>query len=244
LKLRSKPTVGQTLVEFALVIPSLLLIIFGMFEFGRMLQVWITVQNSAQAAARYATTGQQSVDPAIDKWDSIRLAAIKDVARSKAVSLSIDNSAGPSSPGYFHVYVYASDPPIKGIEYPGGPNARVAVDVVFNHPLVTPLINMIAPYITLKAHAEMINERFRHPGYGIPVGILPPTIFPTPVPTNTPINTAIPTLQPTSTSTSTAQATSTTTPTQITTTIPTATPTPTAVVTATRTRIPTRTPRP
>jgi Flp pilus assembly protein TadG len=181
---RTKHPLGQSLVEFALILPTLLLIIMGVFEFGRMLQVWITLQNCAQTAARYATTGQQSV--AGDPWDSARLAAVKAEALDKAVTLNIQPSVGPSNPGYFHVYVYASDPPVQGTEYPGGPNARVVVDVVFNHPLITPILNKIAPYISLKAHAEMINERFRHPGYGTPVGLLPPTIIPTPTPTSTP----------------------------------------------------------
>ena len=216
LKIRVKRIVGQTLVEFALVLPVLILIVMGVFEFGRMLQAWLTVQNSAQAAARYATTGQHSVAPSVDQWDSARLAAIKAEALRKAVSLSINNSAGASSPGYFHVNVYASDPPVQGAEYPGGPNARVAVDVIYNHPLITPLLNLIAPYVTLRAHSEMINERFRHPGYGTPVGVLPPTIFPTPAPTRIPHQrTPTSTLQPTFTATGptpTPTATSTSTP--------------------------------
>ncbi|MFZ2096254.1 MAG: TadE/TadG family type IV pilus assembly protein [Anaerolineales bacterium] len=245
-----KPTLGQALVEFGLVLTTLLLIIFGIFEFGRMFQAWLTVQNCAQAAARYATTGQLSVDPGVDQWDSARLAAIKELALNKAASLSIDPGAGPSAPGYFHVFVYASDPPIRGTEYPGGPNARVAVDVVFNHPLITPLVKMLAPYIRMTAHVEMINERFRHPGYGTPPGLVPPTIFPTPPATKTSTPTAtvltptatatVPTSTPTATvPTPTATATRTVTPTRTVTMTATTTATPTA--TATRTTTPTAT---
>jgi hypothetical protein len=49
---------GQTLVEFALTLPILLVLLFGIIEFGRIFQAWVTLQNSARAAARYATTGQ------------------------------------------------------------------------------------------------------------------------------------------------------------------------------------------
>jgi len=49
---------GQTLVEFALTLPLFLLLIFGTIEFGRLFQAWVTIQNSAREAARYATTGQ------------------------------------------------------------------------------------------------------------------------------------------------------------------------------------------
>lgn len=191
-----KHPLGQTLVEFALILPTLMIIIMALFEFGRMFQVWLTLQYSAQAAARYATTGQQWVDPGMDPWDSARLAAVKAEAQNNAATLAINPSAGQFEPGYFHVYVYASDSPVVGHEYPGGPNARVVVDVVFNHPLITPLFTMIGPYITLKAHSQMIVERFRFPGYGTPAGTLPPTIPPTPTPTNTPTPTQTPTPTP------------------------------------------------
>jgi Flp pilus assembly protein TadG len=239
---RVKHSYGQTLVEFSLILPALILIVMGLFEFGRMLQVWLTIEYCAQAAARYASTGQQSV--AGDPWDSARLAAVKAVALNKAVTLNIQSSAGPSDPGYFRVYVYASDPPVLGSEYPGGPNARVAVDVVFNHPLITPLVNLLAPFITLNAHAETINERFRHPGYGTPAGRIPPTIFPTPTPIKTATNGPTPTATmgfPTRTATSTTAPPTLTATTTLT---PTRTSRPTHTLTPTRTPTPTRTARP
>lgn len=49
---------GQTLAEFALTLPILLLIVFGVVEFGRMFQAWVTIQNSARESTRYLTTGQ------------------------------------------------------------------------------------------------------------------------------------------------------------------------------------------
>ncbi|MBC8100308.1 MAG: pilus assembly protein [Armatimonadetes bacterium] len=48
---------GQTLVEFALTLPILLLVIFSIIEFGRVFQAWVTLQNAARTAARYASTG-------------------------------------------------------------------------------------------------------------------------------------------------------------------------------------------
>lgn len=49
---------GQTLVEFALTLPILLMLMFGVIEFARIFQAWITLQNAARTAARYAVTGQ------------------------------------------------------------------------------------------------------------------------------------------------------------------------------------------
>ncbi|HEX2621432.1 MAG TPA: TadE family protein, partial [Phototrophicaceae bacterium] len=48
---------GQTLAEFALTLPILLIMIFGIIEFGRIFQAWVSLQNAARTAARYASTG-------------------------------------------------------------------------------------------------------------------------------------------------------------------------------------------
>ncbi len=48
---------GQTLAEFALTLPILLLLLFGIIEFARIFQAWVTLQNAARTAARYAITG-------------------------------------------------------------------------------------------------------------------------------------------------------------------------------------------
>lgn len=48
---------GQALTEFALTAPLLLLLIFGIIEFGRAFQSWVTIQNAARAAARFASVG-------------------------------------------------------------------------------------------------------------------------------------------------------------------------------------------
>jgi Flp pilus assembly protein TadG len=43
---------GDAIVEFALVAPILLLIMFGILEVGRVVDAWIVVQNAAREGAR------------------------------------------------------------------------------------------------------------------------------------------------------------------------------------------------
>src|SRR5690242_1573446 len=59
---------AQSLVEFALTLPILLLLIFGIIEFGRIFQAWVTLQNAARVAIRYAVTGMydEAMFPNID----------------------------------------------------------------------------------------------------------------------------------------------------------------------------------
>src|SRR3954454_17305402 len=48
---------GQAMVEFALVLSLLLLLIFGIFDFGRAINYWIDATHMANEAARYAAVG-------------------------------------------------------------------------------------------------------------------------------------------------------------------------------------------
>ena len=47
---------GQTTVEFALTLPILLLLMFGVIEFGRLLMTFSAVFSAAREAARYGAT--------------------------------------------------------------------------------------------------------------------------------------------------------------------------------------------
>ena len=51
---------GQTLVEFALVLPLMLILMFGIVDFGRAFYTWLTVTNAAREGARVAATQQPS----------------------------------------------------------------------------------------------------------------------------------------------------------------------------------------
>ena len=52
-----KANKGQALVEFALILPLLLLLIFGVIEFGRIFGAELTVNNSAREGARLGAIG-------------------------------------------------------------------------------------------------------------------------------------------------------------------------------------------
>ncbi len=58
---------GQSLVEFALVLPILLLILIGIFNFGQVFYSDIVINEAARDAARYASLGvsQSEIDQVI-----------------------------------------------------------------------------------------------------------------------------------------------------------------------------------
>jgi hypothetical protein len=56
-KAGKRRTRGQGLVEFALVLPVLLLLIFGIIEFARIFYSWLIITNAVRTGERYAVTG-------------------------------------------------------------------------------------------------------------------------------------------------------------------------------------------
>ena len=48
---------GQSLVEFAIVLPILLLILFAIFDFGKLFMTDLVLEEAARDAARYASIG-------------------------------------------------------------------------------------------------------------------------------------------------------------------------------------------
>jgi Flp pilus assembly protein TadG len=55
---------GQTLVEFALVLPILALLLFGVIQFGIVFNNYLTLTDAVRAGARKAAVSRQAADPA------------------------------------------------------------------------------------------------------------------------------------------------------------------------------------
>jgi Flp pilus assembly protein TadG len=51
---RRRSSRGQSLVEFALVLPVLLILVLMAIDFGRLFSSWVTLNNAARVAANYA----------------------------------------------------------------------------------------------------------------------------------------------------------------------------------------------
>ena len=169
---------GQTMVEFALVAPLFLLLVFGVIEFGLLLHSYITMQHAVDEAARYAVTGE-GYDAA---GPGVREEEIVAVARAASDSLMINDGAFGDQAGYYRVSMRSSGSG-SGINDPnnaGRANEFVRVVIEFNHPAFTWILGGANAFIPLTTEALVINERFARPT-GV-VGVLPPE----PLPTNTP----------------------------------------------------------
>jgi Flp pilus assembly protein TadG len=54
---------GQTMVEFAIVLPILVVLLFGIIQFGIAFNNYETITDAARAAARVAAVSRQASDP-------------------------------------------------------------------------------------------------------------------------------------------------------------------------------------
>jgi Flp pilus assembly protein TadG len=54
---------GQTMTEFAFVLPILILLLFGIVQFGMIFNNYVTLTDAARAASRKGTVSRISSDP-------------------------------------------------------------------------------------------------------------------------------------------------------------------------------------
>src|ERR1044071_4879824 len=96
---KSTPSRGQAMVEFAIALPVLLLILYGIMEFGRMVFIYSLVNTASRDAVRYASAYGYSDDGYL-KYKYC--AGIKKVAQQSAyivtlTSISISYDSGPGT---------------------------------------------------------------------------------------------------------------------------------------------------
>jgi Flp pilus assembly protein TadG len=129
---------GQVLVETAFVLPLLLVLIFGMVDFGRAMYTKNTLNNAARSGARVAavTPGLTPTSPAVALFSLNSQPAITvqnnifngiPTDNSVTYELTIRNAAGTSIPAT----VTTGDQVQINLTYP-------------DFPMITPLYNILA----------------------------------------------------------------------------------------------------
>lgn len=121
---------GHALVELALTLPLLLLVVFGIFEFGRAIYIKNTLNNAAREGARWASVS-----------DPLNIATVQDHVRI-CIPLSLQ-------PGLVIGITPAT--PKRGID-----PVTVTVTLPF-HTTVPSLLTQLNG-ITLKGEASMLYE--------------------------------------------------------------------------------------
>lgn len=195
---------AQSLVEFALVLPLLLLVVYGLLEVGRLIFTYSIVISATREAVRYGSATGLNVAGGIPRYkdcDGIRAAAqnvdFLGVIDDANITISYDAGPGGASLG--------GCPPAS---VKTGDRIFIAVSAPF-----APIITMpIGPITVRSSSARTIIVSLAVPGTALPPPtVAPPPPFDTPLPTT--VSTAIPTNTLTGSETPTSTPTETGTPT-------------------------------
>lgn len=121
---------GQSLVEFAILLPLLLLLLMGILEFGIMINSYLTINNSAREGARLGIVSGSNID-------------IKELIINISPNLDTEN-------------LIVNITPLEGSRESGG---TLTVEVIYNYQVIIPIItNILNNVVVLKAQTSMRIE--------------------------------------------------------------------------------------
>ena len=145
--------IGQSAVEFALVVPIFLILVFGVMDFGRLLFVQENIQEAVDVGARYGSTGnhQSGTDPTTGQ-PYTRVASIdNDIEQLASVSTSMGTTLSIQISSV-----------LGGAGNAGGPQDLETISVTATVPVMTPLISRFFPkgQFTFTSSATIKNEPF------------------------------------------------------------------------------------
>jgi Flp pilus assembly protein TadG len=85
---------GQALVETAIVLPMLVLMLFGILDAGRIFSTWVVVTNASREGARYGAVGRTA--PQIRTWTANAGAPVGVTTANVTVTCTPNPCPGPS----------------------------------------------------------------------------------------------------------------------------------------------------
>jgi Flp pilus assembly protein TadG len=149
---------GQTLVEFALVLPVFFVLLFGFMDLGIMFFVNLTMQHAVREGTRYAITGQSE--------GTDRRSAMIQKIKDSSYGLYDKNLHDPKDPVINVIipskvtYTNYSGTPQTG--NPGNSGDVVVVSLTYTWPLLTPILRPFfsGGQYTFTVKSTMRNESF------------------------------------------------------------------------------------
>ena len=170
---------SQALIEFALVSPVLLLLLFGVIDLGRAIFFYVTINHAAREGARVAVRASNALPTNTDVLNSVRGQMQGAPVSEPCPQGPISSATPPANSGWVYVTepnppssVQATPPPnAPGGEYaaaasgscnavnPAVGNDQLQVTIRFNLVLITPIVAQVtANRIVMQAAAVFRTE--------------------------------------------------------------------------------------
>lgn len=144
---------GQTLAEFALIAPLLVVLIFGFIDASRLYHAWVTIEGAAREGARYGVTGRSDCPIA----SPTRIDCIKYNAAQRAKQLTNSPSDLTVSVRSWDYPTYA-DPPTENSA--GQQCDALEVQVDYDFTPATPLTATFFGGVHITGRERLVNEPF------------------------------------------------------------------------------------
>ena len=135
-------------MEFALVAPVFLLLVFAIMDFSRLFYVETTLQNAVRQAGRYAITGNHLPDPQHQGQNLSRVSSITQIAQNAAAGLDVSSIQVSSLGG--------------GKGSAGGPEDTVTISLTTNFKFVSPLV---AQFFKNGTYTFTVSVSFRNEAF-------------------------------------------------------------------------------
>ena len=87
---------GQSMTEFAIVLPILVVLLFGIVQFGILFNNYVTLTDAARAGARAAAVSRQASDP-IGTADAAVRASASDLNQT-SLGVNVSSAWTPTAP--------------------------------------------------------------------------------------------------------------------------------------------------
>ena len=98
-RFRSKSERGQAMVEFAIVVPLLLMVLMGIMQLGVVYNNWVTLTDASRAGGRQAAVSRGLADPSGTTVARVKASAVNlDQTQLKACASSSTSGTPPSCP--------------------------------------------------------------------------------------------------------------------------------------------------
>ena len=170
---------SQALIEFALVSPVLLLLLFGVIDIGRAIFYYDTVNHAAREGARIAVRASNQLPTNADVVNAVNRHMLGAPVTTPCPQGPVTGATPPENAGWLYItepnppsIVEASPPPnAPGGEYaasssgscsavnPAGSNQQLQVTIRFNLVLITPIVaQATANHIVIQAAAVFRTE--------------------------------------------------------------------------------------
>ena len=157
---RRQRSAGQSLVEFAFIVPIITLLAFGFIDIGRAVLTFNTVASAAREASRVASVNQ--LDPVAGPWQCDEGRPVEDVDDPhwtfRGCALNAGKTAGVATSD---VVVSYAAPPGVTLTCSGTLNVGciVTVTVTAHYIPITPVAGSLIGPITVTSTSSMPIER-------------------------------------------------------------------------------------